>query len=483
MSGASLIWLREDLRLVDNPALAAASKRGKPAFAIYIREPNSEVSRPIGGASRWWLHHSLTALRDHLAGINIPLILRSGSAHEAIPEIVSKIGADAVFWNRRYGATEIATDKAIKASLKQAGVEAESYNGGLLFEPWTVLRGGTAPYRVFTPFWKAARAGPPPSEPLASPGAFPEASTSEVGSEDLADWNLLPNKPNWAAGFEEAWQPGETGARERLNQFLSTEISGYASDRDRPDLPSTSRLSPHLRFGEISPRVIWQTTGHHVAAGRISERDANKFLSEIGWREFSYHLLFYNPDLAERNFQDRFDAFPWQQPGAEFDAWCRGRTGYPLVDAGMRQLWHTGWMHNRVRMVAASFLAKHLRISWREGERWFWDTLVDADPANNPASWQWVAGSGADAAPYFRIFNPIIQGEKFDPNGVYVRRWVPELTNLPDKYIHKPWEAPEHIRDAASVRLVEDYPAPIVDHAAARTAALEAFKSLQQDAA
>ena len=483
MSGLSIIWFRDDLRVGDNPALAAASARGSPAVAIFIRERDTETTREMGGASQWWLHHSLTALRKDLANINVPLILKSGSSRDVIPEIVAETGADAVFWNRRYGAAEIDTDKSLKASLQQSGIKAESHNGSLLFEPWTVLRGGTAPYRVFTPFWKAARAGTPPAKPQPTPDGFPSAMALASASENLDDWNLLPTRPNWAAGFEDHWQPGEAGARKRLHQFLSVEVSNYASERDRPDLPSTSRLSPHLRFGEISPRVIWQATRHHVAADRISERDADKFLSELGWREFSYHLLFHNPDLAERNFQDRFDAFPWQQPGKEFDAWCRGCTGYPLVDAGMRELWHTGWMHNRVRMVAASFLAKHLRISWREGERWFWDTLVDADPANNPASWQWVAGSGADAAPYFRIFNPIIQGEKFDPNGDYVRRWVPELDGLPDKYIHKPWEAPEQIRDAAGVRLGENYPEPIVDHSAARAAALEAFKSLQQDAA
>ncbi len=483
MSGQTLIWLRDDLRIVDNPALSAALSRGTPAVAVYVREPSTDVTRPMGSATRWWLHHSLTALRDDLAKINVPLILQSGSPQHLIPKIVAETAAGAVFWNRRYGAAEIATDTAIKASLQQSGIQAESHNGSLLFEPWTVLRGGTAPYRVFTPFWKAARAGSPPAEPLPPLSPLPEHSSPHTNSEILDDWDLLPTRPNWAKGFEAHWQPGEAGARERLDRFLSEEIANYASERDRPDLPSTSRLSPHLRFGEISPRVIWHVTKHHVAAGHVSERDADKFLSEIGWREFSYHLLFHNPDIAERNFQERFDAFPWQSPGQEFDAWCRGRTGYPLVDAGMRELWRTGWMHNRVRMVAASFLVKHLRINWRDGEQWFWDTLVDADPANNPASWQWVAGSGADAAPYFRIFNPIIQGEKFDPNGDYVRRWVPEIKDLPNKFIHRPWEAPEDIRASAGIRLGEDYPAPIVDHATAREAALDAFKSLQQDAA
>lgn len=483
MPGISIIWFRDDLRVVDNPALAAASARGNRAVAVFVREQDAEPARATGRASRWWLHHSLTALRKGLARINVPLVLRSGSARIAIPRIVSETGADAVFWNRRYGSAEIETDKAVKASLQHSGIAAESRNGSLLFEPWTVLRGGTAPYRVFTPFWKAARAGAPPADPFPAPGAFPSMSPGETGSEDLDDWNLLPTEPNRASGFEDNWEPGEAGACERLQRFLSAEIANYASERDRPDIASTSRLSPHLRFGEISPRVIWQAAAHRVAAGRISERHAGKFLSELGWREFSYHLLFYNPDLAERNFQDRFDAFPWQSPGTAFDDWRRGRTGYPLVDAGMRELWHTGWMHNRVRMVAASFLAKHLRIDWREGERWFWDTLVDADPASNPAGWQWVAGCGADAAPYFRIFNPIIQGEKFDPDGDYISRWIPELRGLPVKYIHRPWDAPEQIRNAAGSRLGEGYPAPVVDHSAARTAALEAFKSLQQDAA
>lgn len=483
MLGTSILWLRNDLRIADNPALVAASLQEQPAIALFIREPSASKMRAPGAASQWWLHHSLEALEQNLRNININLILRTGNAQDVLNDIITETGADTVFWNRRYGTGEIAVDTRIRKQLGDAGVQVKSFNGQLLNEPWTVMRGEDKPYRVFTPFWKAARAIGQPPAPLATPEPFPADKGKIPASEVLNEWHLRPKSPNWASRFPEFWSPGETGAIARLETFLDTLVDGYAQNRDRPDLSSTSRLSPHLRFGEISPRTVWHAARHRLDAGRLSTGDVDKFLSELGWREFSYSLLYFNPDLYERNIQPRFDEFPWQKPDILFDAWCKGLTGFPVVDAGMRELWQTGWMHNRIRMVAASFLSKHLRIDWRHGERWFWDTLVDADPASNPASWQWVAGSGADAAPYFRIFNPMIQGEKFDPNGEYVRRWVPEIAPLPDKYIHRPWTAPALVLQESGVEIGSTYPAPIVDHAAARTAALDAFKSLQQPAA
>ena len=483
MSGPTIIWLRNDLRIADNPALDAAARRDTSSIAIYIREPGTPEMRALGAASQWWLHHSLKAIEQGLDSINIPLVLRTGDARDVLEQIIEETGADTVFWNRRYGGGEIAVDSGIMKRLGEAGIWVESFNAQMLNEPWAVMRGENAPYRMFTPFWKAARAAGTPPTPLTTPSILPACTDQIPSSETLKDWSMMPTNPNWASRFPDFWSPGESGAVARLSEFLDALIDGYADDRNRPDLHSTSRLSPHLRFGEISPRAIWHATQHRLESGQLNSVDAEKFLSEIGWREFAYSLLYFNPDLAERNIQARFDDFPWQQPDALFDAWCKGRTGFPIVDAGMRELWQTGWMHNRVRMVAASFLSKHLRIDWRNGERWFWDTLVDADPASNPASWQWVSGSGADAAPYFRIFNPMIQGEKFDPNGDYVRRWVPEIAALPDKYLHRPWEAPAPMLQKTGISLGSTYPSPIVDHATARAAALEAFKSLQQEAA
>ncbi|MFN9163664.1 MAG: cryptochrome/photolyase family protein, partial [Alphaproteobacteria bacterium] len=348
------------------------------------------------------------------------------------------------------------------------GIRAESFNASLLREPWEMKTGSGGPYRVFTPFWRAAREQLGTVETTARPKAIPAPATWPA-SDKLTAWKLLPTKPDWATGFTPLWTPGEQGARKRLDGFLSRTIAGYAANRDRPDIEATSRLSPHLHFGEISPRQLWKAATA-AAQSQGQETNTDKFLAEVGWREFSYHLLYHFPHLPERNYKESFDAFPWDDNETNFRKWCRGQTGYPIVDAGMRELWTTGFMHNRVRMVAASFLIKHLLIPWQKGEAWFWDTLVDADLASNSASWQWVAGSGADAAPYFRIFNPVMQGEKFDPDGAYVRKWVPELASCSPKFIHRPWDAP----DFARLR----YPAPMVDHATARDRALKAFKTL-----
>jgi deoxyribodipyrimidine photo-lyase len=455
----ALVWFRQDLRLDDNPALAAAAADGKPVICTYILDDEPPGPWRMGGASRWWLHLSLQALARRLESNGGALILRRGRAEAALTALIEETGADAVFWNRCYEPFAVARDTSLKSRLQKKSLRVESFNASLLFEPWMVTTREGNPFRVFTPFWRALRALPEPAKPMpfAKP-RFGEAS----GSERLEDWKLLPTKPDWAGGMRARWTPGEAGAQARLDAFLGR-IEDYAQRRDRPDIEATSRLSPHLHFGEISPRQIW-----HAARG------ADKFLSEIAWREFAHHLLFHNPELPEAPLDKRFERFPWRRDDVALRAWQRGRTGIPIVDAGMRELWQTGWMHNRVRMIVASFLIKHLGIHWREGEAWFWDTLVDADLANNSASWQWVAGSGADAAPFFRIFNPVLQGEKFDPGGTYVRRYVPELAAVPDRYVHKPWEAPVDIRAE-----IKDYPEPLVDLKAGRERALAAFHSLK----
>jgi len=467
-----LLWFRQDLRLADNPALAAAVKEG-PIVPLFILDDETPGKWKMGGAARWWLHHSLDALAADLNKRGSKLILRRGKAEQVLDHLIAEIEPAAVHWNRVYEPHAIARDTTIRASLEQRGIKVRSFNGSLLVEPWKVKTGSDGPYRVFTPFWRAASSLIEDTVPAPAPRAL-NTPAKLPRSDELPAWRLLPAKPNWANGFTAEWSPGEAGARKRLTNFIDQALQGYADNRDRPDKPSTSRLSPHLHWGEISPRQIWramQTAQQDAEA----ERHISKFLSEIGWREFSYHLLYHYPTLPEKNFRNAFDAFPWDKSEQAFKAWTQGRTGYPIVDAGMRELWTTGYMHNRVRMVAASFLIKHLLIPWQRGEEWFWDTLVDADLANNAASWQWVAGSGADAAPYFRIFNPVIQGEKFDPDGAYVRRWVPELKNCDPRFIHRPWQSSNFAALA--------YEKPIIDHDKARARALAAYKSIAgQDA-
>jgi deoxyribodipyrimidine photo-lyase len=449
-NGPSIVWFRNDLRLGDNPALNAAVNRGETVVLVYVHDEVSSGSRALGGATRWWLHHSLTALAAEISALGGELILRSGSGTDVIGELVKNLDAGAVYWNRRYG-RQRDEDATLKKNLTDQGVTCESFGGNLLFEPWTIRTGEGRPFRVFTPFWRACLASEPPRTPLAAPTAL--VSHPAVDSESLESWNLLPTNPDWSQGLQGTWTPGERGALERLEDFIDNTLSQYHR-RDEPAPVTTSRLSPHLRFGEISPHTIW-----HAMEGDLSEGAAKnkaKFMSEIGWREFSYNILFHSPDIATHNFRPEFDRFPWgaPEPGA-LKAWQHGKTGIPLVDAGMRELWATGYMHNRVRMVAASFLIKNMLVDWRIGEQWFWDTLVDADEANNPASWQWVAGSGADAAPYFRVFNPLLQAEKFDPHQEYIQRWVPEINT--DAYPRE----------------------PIVDLKASRATALAAFEILK----
>jgi deoxyribodipyrimidine photo-lyase len=467
----AIVWFRQDLRLADNPALTAAVARGA-IVPVYILDETAGV-RPPGGASRWWLHHSLTALRARLGR----LVLLRGDPHDILPSLVRTAGATAVYWNRCYEPYAVARDTTLKAELSARGLDVQSFNGSLLHEPWEIRNAQDQPYKVFTAFWRAAS-----SRPVAPPVPKPKGIRfgHHPDGDALEAWQLAPAGPDWAAGWDKLWQPGESGARRRLDAFVAGALANYSRGRDRPDREYVSRLSPHLHFGEISPRQLWARMAfeREQAANR---EGVDKFLSEIGWREFAYHLLYHFPSLPEKSWRAEFERFPWRDRPDLLKAWQRGRTGYPIVDAGMRQLWQTGYMHNRVRMIVASFLTKHLLIDWRHGEAWFWDTLVDADLANNVAGWQWVAGSGADAAPYFRIYNPVKQGETFDPDGDYVRQWCPELRNLPDEYVQAPFAAPEPVLAGAGITLGRDYPLPVVGLDEGRKAALDAYRSIRGD--
>ncbi len=477
---ATLVWFRQDLRLQDNPALHAALVRGGAVIPVYILDDAGEGRWAPGGASRWWLHHSLAALDASLRERGLRLVLARGDAETVLRDLIKQTGATALHWNRRYEPASIARDAAVKTAFGADGVEVKSFAASVLFEPHTVKNKTGGPFQVFTPFWKHCLTleVPEPVKLPAGPWRAPEKWPRSLALNELG---LLPRIP-WDEGFRPAWQPGEAGAAKRLKHFLARAVEEYADERNRPDKDGTSALSPHLHFGEISPRQIWAAVRALSKDTGVfpSSRGAQVFLSEVGWREFAYHLLYHFPHTPEAPLRAEFAAFPWREDAAQLRAWQRGQTGYPILDAGMRQLWATGWMHNRVRMIVASFLVKHLRLSWQEGAAWFWDTLVDADLAANTLGWQWTAGCGADAAPYFRIFNPILQGLKFDPNGDYVRRWVPELGRLSPELIHQPWTATPLELRAAGVTLGETYPAPMVDHGAARDAALAALESIRK---
>lgn len=475
-----IVWLRHDLRLDDNTALLAAHQAGHAVVCVYIFDETMDNTSQFGGAQKWWLHHSLSGLSKDLEAIGARLILRSGEPLSVLQSIVEQTGAKTVVWNRYYSPHAMQRDSVIKAELRSAGLSAQSYDGHLLHEPSKVQTGSGGFYRVYTPFWKSVYAQA--SEMIRAPRNAPSALNAydgDIESEQLDDWKLLPTKPDWSSGIADEWEPGEAGAKKRLSAFLDGAVESYGKARDLPAQPGTSKLSPHLAFGEISPHRVW----HEANKANTISDDRLVFLKELIWREFAYHLLVNVPDLSQSNYNKQFDVFPWLEDDAMLTAWQKGQTGYPIVDAGMRQLYQTGWMHNRVRMIVGSFLVKHLLLDWRHGEAWFWDTLVDADPASNAASWQWVAGSGADAAPYFRIFNPITQGEKFDPDGTYVKLFLPELVNLDKKYIHKPWEAPLTELKKAGISLGKTYPAPIVDHKQARQRALDAYQTMRGKAA
>ncbi|MGY3690503.1 deoxyribodipyrimidine photo-lyase [Bradyrhizobium sp. USDA 3240] len=477
-----IVWFRDDLRLSDHPALHEAASRGAPVVGLYIRDDESRALmppavRPLGGATRWWLAQSLRALRKSCEAIGGTLVLRTGPAASVIAALARDINASAVFWNDIAQAPHRAVGRDVEAALATDGIDSQIFAGDLLVDPKVIRNKDNRALRVFTPFWRRVQGLGDPPKPLPAPRKL--TSVGSVASEAVDDWDLEPTRPDWAGGLRESWTPGEVAAQARLKTFLDESVSGYTGDRDRPDRDGTSRLSPHLRFGEISPRQVWHAARFAAAEHPRLAGDIDKFLSELGWREFCRHLLFDVPDMADRNLQEQFDAFPWKRNTLFLKAWQRGLTGYPIVDAGMRELWHSGVMHNRVRMVVASFLVKHLLIDWRTGEEWFWDTLVDADAGSNPANWQWVAGSGADAAPYFRVFNPILQGEKFDPDGAYVRRWVPELARLPKDLIHQPWTATPIELASAGVELGTTYPPPIVDHKKGRERALAAYAKIR----
>jgi len=467
----AIVWFRRDLRLADNPALELALRRHARVLPLYIHAPHEEAPWAPGAASRWWLHQSLTALQRELQARGAALQIRRGDSLAVLSELLRHSGADAVYWNRLYEPAPVACDARIKQALRALGADVHSANAHLLAEPWDVANGQGGPYRVFTPFWRNLRASLQPRPPADAP-----ARIDAVGIDDALTVDDLGLQPRiaWDAGLHASWQPGEAGALAALDAFADAALRGYATRRDEPAAASTSRLSPHLHFGEISPRQIhWRLVELGQERGAVWREAAEPFLRELGWREFAHHLLYHFPQTPQADLNPQFAAFDWREPAADIvSAWQQGRTGIPIVDAGMRELWHTGWMHNRVRMLVASFLCKNLRLHWRHGARWFWDTLVDADLANNTLGWQWSAGTGADAAPYFRIFNPVTQGERFDADGAYVKRWVPELASLPFKNIHAPWKQPELLARSG-------YPMPFVDLADSRAAALAAYQALR----
>ena len=471
-----VVWFRDDLRLSDHPALHAAAQTGAPVVCLYVLDDG--LSRPPGAATRWWLAQSLRALGAAIAARGGSLVLRKGAAARIIPDVARDSGARAVYWNGIAQAPHQAAESQLATALAKLGVDSQSFPGDLLAPPPAIRTKEGRGLRVFTPFWRRVLSLGDPAKPLPAPNQLRPAP--EIAGDVLESWGLEPGKPDWAGGLRETWTPGEASARTRLRDFLQHTARAYVDDRDRPDRDGTSRLSPHLRFGELSPRQIWHAARFAADQDPALRPGIEKFLSELGWREFCRHLLHDHPDLATENLQANFDGFPWKRDIKALAAWQRGRTGYPIVDAGLRQLWHTGVMHNRVRMVVASFLVKHLLIDWREGEAWFWDTLVDGDAGSNPANWQWVAGCGADAAPYFRVFNPQLQGEKFDPDGTYVRRWVPELKQMPTKLIHRPWQATPIELTGAGITLGKTYPHPIVDHASGRERALAAYAKIRK---
>jgi deoxyribodipyrimidine photo-lyase len=479
MRSGSLVWFRLDLRLDDNPALGAAVRHGGPVIPVYIQSAADERRWMPGAASNWWLHQSLSQLDASLRALGSRLILRRGPALATLEQLLEETGANAVYWNRRYEPAAIDTDRHVKSDLRKKGLIADSFQAGLLFEPWTVRTQTGQPYQVFTPFWKACLKLPQPAGPESSPSGIPIPATWPA-SLTLPELSLEPTI-DWAAGLRATWRPGESGAAGQLDRFVHQALDQYPTGRDRPDQVGTSRLSPHLHFGEISVRRIWsKVREHRNGDGSASSAEAgSSYLRELGWREFAHHLLFHFPQTPEQPLRREFARFPWKTNRANLRAWQQGRTGFPIVDAGMRELWHTGWLHNRVRMIAASFLVKDLLIPWQEGASWFWDTLVDADLANNTLGWQWSAGCGADAAPYCRVFNPVTQGKKFDPDGAYVRQWVPELARLPNEWLHNPGEAPASVLAAAGIEPGETYPRPIVDHSEARSRALAALQRLK----
>lgn len=464
-----VVWFRQDLRLKDNPALMAAHQTGRPIVPVYILDDETSGKWKLGAASRWWLHESLKSLNESLGD---KLCLQIGPAQKILNKVIQELGVRMVYWNRCYEPWRIQRDSRIQEVLAAEGIEVHTFNGSLLFEPQMTLKNDGTPYKVFTPFFQKGCLGkgiePRPPEKVPK-----KLLILKHDSMALSHLKLLPTIA-WHRKLANYWQPGEVGAQTRLKEFLKNGLKNYKEGRNHPARNNVSRLSPHLHFGEISPNEVWYAAKQKMIANQC-RADGDHFLRELGWREFSNNLLYHFPELPRENLQKKFDAFPWRKDAESLKRWQQGQTGYPIVDAGMRELWETGYMHNRVRMIVGSFFVKNLMLHWHDGEDWFWDTLVDADLANNSASWQWIAGCGADAAPYFRIFNPVTQGKKFDADGEYIRRFVPELSKVPLRYLHNPWEAPDEILAGAGLKLGEDYPLPIVNLEESRNQALKAF--------
>ena len=474
----ALVWLRRDLRLADNPALQAAIEAGHTPVPVYVHAPAEEAPWEPGAATRWWLHHSLQALAGELRALGSSLVLREGTTLDQLNQLIEASGAVAVYWNRLYDPVLTRRDADIKQALRARCVHVESFAAHLIAEPWEIRNLSGEPYRVFTPFWRTLKQRLPLPAPSPAPQNLPAHGLSGC---ELAQFDLLP-RIAWDLGLAQNWTPGTAGAEHALRDFVEGALEDYAQGRDRPDRPGTSRLAPHLHFGEISPRQLCQRLLQGATPGQ--QERVEPWLRQLGWRDFGHHLLYHFPHTSEQPLQASFAQFDWAEvDSAKLHAWQRGRTGIPIVDAGMRELWTTGWMHNRVRMIVASLLTKNLRQPWLAGARWFWDTLVDADLAANTLGWQWTAGCGADAAPFFRIFNPVLQAERYDPARVYIRRWLPELTQLPDKWIQRPWEAPAAVLAQAGVTLGQTYPHPIVELPASRDAALAAYATIRQPVA
>jgi len=476
----SIVLFRQDLRLSDNPALFHAAKKGA-VIPVFIYDDSLQTSESwfYGSASKWWLHHSLCSLKAQFSQHGLELLVFKGKALDILTELSKLAQARHIYWNRRYAPEYIKHDSILKSRLISCGLKVTSFNSHLLNEPWEIINQQGNTYKVFTPYWRQCIYKLSQEKPVPLPLVIPPLKACKIKTKsiDIHNLELLPSKPNWAKQFDKQWSPGEAHAQSKWNNFIQDSIYNYEEHRNIPSIKGTSLLSPHLAFGEISPRQIWHDIQVELLNG--SNKDLECYLSEIGWREFSYSLLYNFPHIDKENFKEQFNKFTWNSDKNLLTAWQQGNTGYPLVDAGMRELWQTGYMHNRVRMIVASFLCKDLLLPWQLGAQWFWDTLLDADLASNSASWQWCAGSGADASPFFRIFNPITQSEKFDKEGAYIKKWVPELSNLPEKFIHKPWDAPSDILLLAKVRLGDTYPHRIVNHKLAREDALLRYSKIK----